>query len=158
VIVGLNWGLGQNDLVDAGGHALDNGNDRELVMALDDLIDRLHHAGKQVVLIGPIAEPGWDVASTLSRQLAFNRRVDRPTFLPEADFTSRFGPLIRHFETRDDIAFPRPDQVQFSAGRCQYLLDGRSLFSDSNHIASAELERFHAVFEASLAPMIQKPR
>ena len=90
--------------------------------ALDDLIVRLQLAGKRVVLIGPIAKRGWDVASVLSRQLSFGRLINRP------------------------------DRVQCSAEHCDYLLDGRSLFADNGHIAMAELPRFRAVFEAALPP------
>jgi peptidoglycan/LPS O-acetylase OafA/YrhL len=152
VIIGLNWQHDRDELVDPSGRTVDNTGDRAFVTALDDLIDRLHHGGKQVVLIGPIAEPGWDIASTLSRQLAFGHQPNRPTFLQASDFERRFGPLIRHFEARRDIGFARPDRVQCPTDRCYYVLDGRSLFSDSNHIATAELQRFRAVFEAALPP------
>jgi peptidoglycan/LPS O-acetylase OafA/YrhL len=152
VILGLNWWHGTNELVDTGGRAADNRGNVALVSALDDLIDRLHHAGKQVVLIGPIAEPGWNVASTLSRQLAFGHPTDRPLFMPTSDFILRFGSAIAHFEARGDIAFARPDRVQCSAERCNYLIGGRSLFSDNSHIAADELGRFRTVFEAALPP------
>jgi peptidoglycan/LPS O-acetylase OafA/YrhL len=150
VIVGLNWSHGANDLVDSNGRAVDNREDRSFMHALDDLIDRLHRMGKRVVLIGPIAEPGWSVASILSRQIAFGHKADRPLFLPASEFEQRFGPLIRHFEARGDISFARVDEVQCLAERCYYVLDGRSLFSDGNHIATAELPRFRAIFEAAL--------
>jgi hypothetical protein len=152
VIIGLNWQHRKDDLVDPSGRPVDNTDDRAFMAALDDLINRLRHGGKQVVLIGPIAEPGWDVPSTLSRQLAFGRHPDRPTFAQTSDFERRVGPLIRHFEARGDIGFARPDRVQCPADRCYYVLDGRSLFSDSNHIATAELQRFRSVFEAALPP------
>ena len=63
-------------------------------------------------MIGPIAEPGWDVASTLSRQMAFGRPIDRALYLPETEFLRRYGPAIRHFEARGDMRLARPDQVQ----------------------------------------------
>ena len=103
-----------------------------------------------------IAEPGWNVASTLSRQLAFGHSPDRPAFLPAADFERRLGSAIQHFESRRDIGFARPDKVQCPDERCYFVLDGRSLFSDSNHVASAELPRFRAMFEAALGA--QPPR
>jgi peptidoglycan/LPS O-acetylase OafA/YrhL len=150
VIIGLNWWHATADLVDPSGRTVDNADDRALVSALDDLIDRLRHEGKQVVLTGPVAEPGWDVASILSRQLAFGRRPDHPTFLPASDFERRFGSSIRHFEARNDIDFARPDKVQCPSDRCYYVVDGHTLFSDSNHLATAELPRFRAVLEAAL--------
>ena len=68
----------------------------------------------------------------------------------------RYGTAIQHFEARRDIGFARPDKVQCPDDRCYYLLDGRSLFSDGSHIASAELQRFRAqfaeAFSASMTP------
>jgi peptidoglycan/LPS O-acetylase OafA/YrhL len=150
VIIGLNWWHGPDDLLDSNGRTVDNRDDRSFVHALDDLIDRLHGMGKQIVLIGPIAEPGWSVASVLSRQIAFGHKADRPLFLPASEFEQRFGTLIRHFEARSDISFARADEVQCVDGRCYYVLDGRSLFSDGNHIATAELPRFRAIFDSAL--------
>jgi peptidoglycan/LPS O-acetylase OafA/YrhL len=158
VIVGMNWLHGARDLVAPSGRTIDNADNRALVSAVDDLIDGLHHDGKHVVLIGPIAEPGWDIASILSRQMAFGHPRDRPDFLPASDFERRFGPLIRHFEARSDIDFARPDKVQCPADRCYYVLDGHTLFSDGNHIATAELPRFRTVFEAALPPKIGQQR
>jgi hypothetical protein len=154
VIVGLNWEHRQGVLIDSSGHTLDDNDNRAIISALDDLIDRLHRVGKQVVLIGPIAEPGWNIASTLSRQLAFGRELNRPTFLPTSDFKQRLGPAIQHFDSRGDIGFARPDKVQCPDERCYFVLDGRSLFSDGNHIASAELQRFRAVFQAALPAIV----
>jgi hypothetical protein len=78
--------------------------------------------------------------------------------LPTAQFVARFGAAIRHFETRRDISFARPDTVQCSAQECQYLLDGHPLFADHNHIAAPELYRFRAAFASALpAPAARQP-
>ena len=150
VVLGLSWDYAPDGLVGPDGRVLDNRDNHALVGALDDLIARIEHAGKKVVLIGPLAEPGWDVASTISRQLAFGHPVVRPTFTPAAEFKRRFGSAISHFESRNDVRFARVDQVQCHNQRCDYLLDGRSLFSDDNHVAAAELPRFWPSFEAAL--------
>jgi hypothetical protein len=150
VVIGLSWEHKQDELIDSSGRPVDDIDNRALISALDDLIDQLERMGMQVVLIGPIAEPGWNLASILSRQLAFGHVPDRPVFLPAADFERRLGSAIQHFESRRDIGFARPDKVQCPDERCYFVLDGRSLFSDSNHLASAELPRFRAMFEAVL--------
>jgi hypothetical protein len=150
VVVALDWAHAATRLVDANGHALPNDGDRVLISALDKLVDRLRSAGKHVVLIGPIAAPGWEVASILSRQLAFGRNVSRPPYLPSAQFFSEFKYAIDHFSARSDESFARPDLVQCPADRCYYLIDGKSLFSDSSHIAQSELFRFKNEFETAL--------
>jgi peptidoglycan/LPS O-acetylase OafA/YrhL len=150
VIIGLTWDHGRDGLVDASGTSASNPNDQALVSALDGLMDTLIRGGKSIVLIGPIAEPGWDVASIMSRDLAFGRPVERPTFMAKASFMARFGSVIAHFQARRDIRFARPDRVQCPDDRCYYVIDGRSLFSDSNHLARDELQRFRAIFEDGL--------
>ncbi|MBG0799947.1 acyltransferase [Methylocystis sp. H4A] len=149
VIIGLNWRHDANALVSADGKPLDNNGSAALIFALDDLIDEVRHSGKNVVLIGPIALPGWDVASILSRQLAFGRRDGRQAFFDQADFERFFGPAIAHFRARGDIRFITPHEVQCRQGRCEFLLDGRSLYSDSNHLAAGELWRFRHMFNAA---------
>jgi hypothetical protein len=152
VILGFKWDQPVDGFVDAAGRPTRNDDNRVLIAALDDLISRLQQAGKHVVLIGPIAAPGWDVASIVSRQLAFGHPFDRPHFTPAAEFEAPFGSAIRHFEARRDVGFARPDRVQCGAERCEYLLDGHSLFADHDHIAAPELHRFRQVFEAVLPP------
>ncbi len=149
VILGLNWV--HDDLVDAAGRAVDDRDSTTLLAGLDDLISRLHTAGRRVILIGPLAEPGWDVPSTLARQLAFGHVPDRPAFAPSAQFYARFGRALAHFEHRGDVTLVRPDLTQCQADRCYYVRDGRSLFSDSNHLAGAALPQFRAAFAAALA-------
>jgi peptidoglycan/LPS O-acetylase OafA/YrhL len=150
VIIGLTWQHGNDGLVDGGGRVLDNRDDRAFVSALDDLCNRLNRMGKHVVLIGPIAEPGWLVASVLSREIAFGHGPSHPLSSPVSEFEQRYSAMILHFQARRDIIFARPDEVQCATGRCVYVIDGHSLFADDNHVASAELPRFRAIFEAAL--------
>ncbi len=157
VIVGLNWWHGPGELVDPRGRVLDNTGGRAFAAALDDLIDRLRAAGKQVVVIGPIVEPGWPVASVLSRQIAFGHVPDRALSVPAPDFNRRFGSLIHHFEGRSDITFARPDRAQCDIERCYFVIDGRSLFADATHIAAGELPRFRDIFLAAL-PVVTDTR
>ncbi len=149
VIVGLDWF--HPNLVSQGGKVVENSENGPLIVALEDLIRRLRGADKKVIIIGPIAAPGWDVASVVSRQLAFNRLATRPYFTPLADFESVFGSTLRHFGNRQDIKFLRPDLVQCDLLGCHYITGGRSLFADGSHIAEGELGRFHSIFERSLA-------
>ena len=157
VILGLTWWNEAEGLVDTAGHNLDDSDGKALVAALDDLILQLQHGGKQVVLIGPLAQPGREIASEMSRQLAFGRPVEGQTSVPVSEFAQRFRYAIRHFEARTDIGFARPDKVQCRSDRCYYILDGRSLFADDNHIAAPELYRFRPIFEAAFLQAAKTP-
>ncbi len=150
IIIASTWEFGAGALHDAHGVALSNHDNRDLIAAFDDLVRRLRAAGKRVILIGPLADPGWDVASDLGRELAFNRRETRPLFIPTASFRATYQPVFDHFRARSDVTFVRADTVQCGAARCEFLLDGQSLFADSNHVATAELRRFKPLFEKAL--------
>jgi peptidoglycan/LPS O-acetylase OafA/YrhL len=150
VVLGMTWWHGPDAMVDASGRTLDNTGKAAMIAALDDLIARLRAQGRRVVLIGPIAAPGWNMASEVSRMLAYGRKSERPLGTPRAKFDQQFGAVIARFSGRDDVVFVRPDLVQCDAESCRYVIDGRALFSDENHIAAAELGRFREIFAAAL--------
>ena len=111
---------------------------------------QLSAAGKRVVVIGPLAQPGWDVASTLSRSMAFGRTQPLPLFTPRAAFEQTFAAAIRRLENDPGVVLVRPDRVQCSAGPCAYVVAGDSLFADDNHLAVAALPRFRAILEPAI--------
>jgi hypothetical protein len=121
-----------------------------LVFGLDQTIRRLLTAGKRVILVGPIATPKWDVASVVSRSLAFGWALNRPLYSSEDSFQQKFSGAISHYETRADVIFVRPDKAQCTLGRCLYVQDNKSLFADDNHLAAGELGRFKPAFEAAI--------
>ena len=118
--------------------------------SLDRVISRYRSAGKSVVLIGPLALPGYDIASVVARQMAFGRPITGPLYMPEGVFWTKYGETISHYESRRDIIFVRPDRAQCQKGRCEYFNHGSSLFADDNHLAQESLSFFRPVFESAL--------
>jgi hypothetical protein len=150
VIVAFNWSELSGDLVDRSGHAVALGPIAGRVAPLDATIAALRAAGKNVIVVGPIAVPGWDVASILSRELAFGRLVDQPLASSAASFNAVYGPVLAVLGKRRDIAIIRPDRIQCRAARCDYIRDGISLFADDNHLASASTGIFRPAFEPAI--------
>jgi hypothetical protein len=146
VVIGTSWA----DRIADASDSVDSRPVDALVAGLDRTIDRLLAAGKHVVLIGPIPTPDWDVASIASRDLAFGRPVSRPLFKLQSEFMQSYGAAIAHFEARHDIEFVRADAILCGKERCDYIVDGHALYADDNHLAAAELDRFHPVFESAL--------
>ena len=122
-----------------------------LVRGLDATIDRLRAAGKRIVLIGPIPIPTWDVASVVSRSLAFHRPLAQPMFASQAQFEATYGAVMAHYEARPGLIFVRPDRDLCAEDRCPYVADQKSLYADDNHLAAAALDRFRARFDAALS-------
>jgi hypothetical protein len=158
VVIGTTWLYGPHDLVTAAGTPLDNRSDAALQQGLDAMIDRLRNAGKAVVLIGPIPEPGWQVASILSRDVRFNRTPEQPLGESAPAFDARFGSIITHFKHRPDIGFALPHHVLCDARTCHYVIDGRAVYADDNHLARAEVWRFRRGFEAALDVAVNAAR
>ena len=150
VVLAMTWWLGDDALVDPSGRLLDNHDKAALIAALDDLIARLRSQDRRVVLVGPIAVPGWNLASEVSRQLAFGWPTHRPLALPRSEFDPQYAAVFSHFSGRADVAFVRPDRLQCDAENCRYVIDGRALFSDQTHLAAAEVGRFRDIFMAAL--------
>ncbi len=150
VVLAMTWWHGPDALVDSSGRRLDNRDKGALIAAIDDLIVRLRARGRRVVLVGPIAIPGSNLASIVSRQLAYGRPVDRPLSVPRSDFDREYAAVFRHFSGRDDVAFARPDVIQCNSQDCRFFIDGRALFSDVNHLATAEVGRFQTIFQETL--------
>ena len=150
VIVALEWHLMDKTLIDSSGNPQKD-TQGALIAGIDDTIEQFHRANKRVILIGPIAVPGWEIASVMSRELAFGRPASHPAFASRADFDAGASRAIEHFSNRSDIVFARPDSVQCDASQCDYMHDGVPLFSDSNHLAVSQLVLFRPVFEDALA-------
>lgn len=158
IIIAFNWSPDQGGFVDASNTPIAITRNEVLISALDDTIDRLHAMGKQVMLIGPLAIPGEDIASITSRELAFGHPLTLPAFRPRDAFLRDFGPAIDHFAARRDIVFARVDETQCATGRCDYIHDGRSLFSDSNHLGQAALPRFEPALDAAFAQALARTK
>ena len=151
VIIATTWMHKPSEhLVTASGEVVDNSHGAGMIVAMDDLADRLLRLGKGVTIIGPIARPGWDVASITGRQIAFGWNGTRKLYVDRREFDDEIGAAIAHFSARSDIGFITPHRIQCNLERCDFLIDGHSLYADSNHLAAPELERFLPAFESLL--------
>jgi peptidoglycan/LPS O-acetylase OafA/YrhL len=152
VVIGLTWEVPQSGLVDVEGVREERALS-VLVAGLDNLIGRIEATGRRVVLIGPIAIPGFDIASYLGRQRAFARPATHPEKTPRDAFVRNYASAVAHFEARLADRLVRPDKALCDAASCYFVRDGKSLFADSNHLAMAELPRLRSLFEPALAPI-----
>lgn len=147
VIVALDWPVWKL-LVQADGTAVDKSPDAALAQAMLTYAEAL--SPRKVIVVGPIAVPGFNVASVLGRQIRFGitpqapLSIDRTTF--EAKNTAIFGLL----GTAPSLILLRPDLVQCNDARCLYVDDGLSFFADSNHLSQHALARFAPIFDEVL--------
>jgi peptidoglycan/LPS O-acetylase OafA/YrhL len=146
VVLGMNWFHDLTSLVDSNGKAVEKEKASAVVAGLEDLILKLQDRKIKVVLIGPIEVPGWDIASEISRKLAFGWPIDKPENIALSSFDAKFGQAVKQFEGNPSIAFAQPHKALCDQTKCYFIRDGASLFADSNHIAEAELYWFKGIF------------
>ncbi|MGB3722941.1 MAG: acyltransferase family protein [Pacificimonas sp.] len=149
VIVAAAWELSL-PLVGTDGRRLEGDPARLVLQGLGETVRRLQAAGKTVVLVGPIAIPRMDVASKLSRELAFDREETVRIQQPHAVFLRTYGRLIHGMSALPDVTLLRPDLIQCASGQCLFIDGNESLFADSNHLAEAALPRFQPMFDNGL--------
>jgi peptidoglycan/LPS O-acetylase OafA/YrhL len=149
VVLGLTWDHEARSLVNGMGRRIEKGWRETFMAGIDNIVDRLEHSGKRVILVGPLAFPGWDIASVISRERAFGRPPSRQPSVAKADFMQRYGETLAHYRTKLGNRFVMPHEVQCDELNCHFLMGNRSLFADDNHIAEAELALFRERFEAA---------
>lgn len=147
VIIAFNWPI-DVPLVHDTGTPVSSDAVTALVSGVADLVARL--GDRKVVLVGPIKIPGFDIASVLSRQIAFRRDVVAADYTEAAAFRAAYETVFSSFATGGNVSIIRPDRVQCPDTKCYYVIDGVMLFADSNHFAEPALSLFRRVFEEGL--------
>ena len=138
-------------LVDENGYVPDETLDGRLEEAFIELVDTLLARGRRVILIGPIAYPGFNLPSELARGLHFGDiSVDEAVArlsVSRSTFYARFSPLIQEFTERLGPDFLRPDLVLCDKDFCHFGDEYGSFFADSNHLGIYGVSTIGSIFE-----------
>ena len=150
VIIATTWPR-DIGLVDAFGQPVAIPTWPQYLAALQETLDRLSRAGKQVILVGPIPWPGYDSTSVAARELAFRGRIETPLQQPRAAYDGRFGPVEDWLGTlAPQVIVVRPSAVLCNRARCAFELGGRPVFFDSNHLSEFVMPSFEPAFDEAL--------
>jgi hypothetical protein len=117
------------------------------------LVAGLRSAGKRVILIGPVAEPGYDVGSVVSRSLLFHGRATTPVSVARDAYLAEEANIYAAFAAmkRDPgVTDIRIDSIACDAVRCPFIIDGEAIFADHGHYTEAFSKRLAPLFRASL--------
>ena len=100
-----------------------------VIASLDRTLAALRRGGKEVTIIAGIPAPGFDLPWAMALSNQFGMR------LPDAanDFTP--SPALRDAVHRNDAALIDLSPTLCPRRPCPLLLDGRPIFSDSNHLS-----------------------
>lgn len=113
-----------------------------LTALLRDSLERLTQAGKRVVILGPIPEPGFDLPDRLGRDLWLGLDPAAHAEFPEAAFADYAAAARRLLAdaARDvpGVTILDPGPLFCTPGAtCRVVRDGQPLFFDANHLSLA---------------------
>jgi peptidoglycan/LPS O-acetylase OafA/YrhL len=120
---------------------------------LDQLVERLLAADKQVVLVYPVPETGFDIPSTLA--LMNNRGENPASFtIPRAEYVDRQQHALRILDGlghRQGLTRIYPDRIFCPHSRCLTYAKGAPLYFDSHHLSIPGARMLKPSLERALA-------
>jgi len=136
VVIAFAWAKMKDNMVDPTGNAVGQLSWEQIRASLQATIDRFEKAGKQVILVGPIPRPGYDVASVVSREIAFGARSLSPLEQTRAEFDSQFGDAEAWTRNQPGGSIAILPSTKFCDARhCGFLVDGEPVYADDNHLS-----------------------
>jgi peptidoglycan/LPS O-acetylase OafA/YrhL len=151
VIIATKWPAEDEVLFDEAGHPAGNATPARYLAALQGTIDRLERAGKRVVVIGPVPEPGYPPTRLAARELMLRGRIETPMQQSRATYDARFGAFERGLAMiAPQTTVLLPSDLLCDATRCTYVLQETPVFLDDNHLSEVVMPAFEPLFERAL--------
>ena len=114
-------------------------------------IERLRELGKDVVLVGPVPEIGYDVPSATFVALKTNRDVDRLISPTMSEHRQRNEDIMAIFESLEESmavsAVLQPSDYLCDPGYCRVAMDNAPLYRDDNHLSTPGSEYLSPMFD-----------
>jgi peptidoglycan/LPS O-acetylase OafA/YrhL len=105
------------------------------------LIDILN-SGKNLILVYPVPEQGWDVTTRHAKILMLRGHMDNDISISTMHYRERDGDVIRLFDElgeRRNLARVKPEKIfcdSFIAERCVATFHGIQFYLDDNHLSN----------------------
>ena len=134
---------------DAQSHEISRAENRAVFRrGVERTLTALLDAGKRVVVVGPIPEIGFDVPTTLARNLWFQRgfrmEPSRTAFYQRQQFVIETLEDLQH---RLHFELIQPHLILCNETICSAAMDGRALYSDDNHPSITGAATLRPLFE-----------
>ncbi len=134
VIIALTWD--HKYLLDKFYNIIEDNTDILLASSLYDLVLYLKKNNKKSIIIGPLSLPGYNFPSETSRNIYFERNKNFKTSNDFNDFKTKYYNIFNYLESKDGINLIKPHETQCKNNvQCSFLIDGKSIFSDHNHLS-----------------------
>ncbi len=127
---------------------------RDAIRRLRALVAGLRANGKAVVIVGPIALPGYNLASVAARDLAFNGGIRTPTGVTRDAYLAEYANVLAALDElakQPRVSVVRVDRASCDRARCAFVQDGRAVFADHGHVTERYAARLAPLFARALA-------
>lgn len=124
------------------------------IRRLRALVAGLRANGKRVVIVTPIAVPGYNVASVASRELLFRKRITSAVGISRGRYESEYANVLaamRDLARDGGVHIVRIDQRACSPTYCAFLEDNQAIFADYGHFSTKAVIRFAPLFRDAIA-------
>ena len=129
----------------------------EFARVLGRTVRALRSAGKSVVIMAPVPEPGIDVPEAFARDASFQLHEAR--LLPLANYRARNAYVLRDLDDlrrRYGVTIVDPVPLLCSSTSCELLRDGKPLYVDHHHLSVYGALQISGLFAAAFQTQ-QKP-
>jgi hypothetical protein len=134
VIIALTWD--HKYLLDKFYNIIEDNTDILLASSVYDLVLDLKKNNKKSIIIGPLSLPGYNFSSEASRNMYFEKNENLKTFNNFYDYKLKYDNTFRYLDSKDDLTLIKPHEIQCKNNlQCSFLIDGKSIFSDDNHLS-----------------------
>ena len=123
------------------------------IRRLRALVAGLRGAGKRVVIVAPVALPGYNLASVAARDLAFHGRITTRTGIPRAAYLAEYANVLAAMDDLarlPGVAVVRVDSIACDASVCRFVQGGRAVFADHGHYTARYAAKFALLFARGL--------
>ena len=133
VIIALTWD--HKYLLDKFYDIKEDNTDILLATSLYDLVLDLKKNNKKSIIIGPLSLPGYNFSSEASRNIYFEKNENLKNFNDFYDYKLKYNNTFIYLNSKDDLTLIKPHEIQCKNNlQCNFLIDGKSIFSDDNHL------------------------
>jgi peptidoglycan/LPS O-acetylase OafA/YrhL len=112
-------------------------------------MDRLNKANKEIYIVLPVPEVGWNVPSVSARKLLSSNDIDiRPKTI---DFHKRnmyISEVINKLVSDQKVTAIKPELALCHNGFCSIIIGGKSLYSDDDHLSVFGANYISGIFDA----------
>jgi len=134
IILGLNYN--HKYIVDYKGFKIYKNVNQILTNSIKDLISEFLENGKNVILLGPLSEPGYNFPLDYARKLYFEKNIKLSTSNKKNIFEEQNKEFLDFSEIKSENFYHAlPHKVQCKDNECSFILQNESFFADNNHLS-----------------------